>query len=214
MPTKLASDKVSFTISTRFLKNKLLLIVLGAVIVLGGGFYWFMDTPQYSMWQLKTAIAKHDSELAMKYFNVDKMVDNVWPKMTSALMTEAQKADDTFGIMGLLLGSGMVDNMKPMIKEQLRTSLKESLSGSTQSDQTANTDENASIFVTDPQAWNKIKLVSKSGKSYIDIPGDADSNSGDLKLILTRASEGRYWQFTDMEVADWNTLFSGSQNAL
>ncbi|MFA5967168.1 MAG: DUF2939 domain-containing protein [Patescibacteria group bacterium] len=211
MLTKSSPDKVSFTISTRFLRNKILLIALGAVVVLGAGSYWFIGTPQYSMWQLKTAIAKHDSELAMKYFNIDKMVDNVWPKMTSALMAEAQKSDDTFGIMGLLLGSGMVDNMKPTIKEQLRTSLKESLSGSKQSDQTTNTNENVSIFDTDPQAWDKIKLISKSGKSYINIPGDVDGNNNDLKLILTRASDGRYWQFTDMEVDDWNKLFNPAQ---
>lgn len=180
---------------------------------MGGGFYWFIGTPQYSMWQLKTAVAKHDSELAMKYFNIDKMVDNMWPKMTSALMTEAQKSDDTFGIMGLLLGSGIVDNMKPMIKEQLRTNLKETLSDSKPSDSTANAEDNASIFITDPKEWSKIKLVSKDGKNYINIPADPDANNSDLKLILTKASDGRYWQVTDMEVDDWGKLLSGSQNA-
>ncbi|MBU1092071.1 DUF2939 domain-containing protein [Patescibacteria group bacterium] len=211
MFTKSSPDKVSFTISTRFLKNKLLLIVLGAVIVLGGGFYWFMGTPQYSMWQLKTAIAKHDSELAMKYFNVDKMVDNVWPKMTSALMTEAQQSDDTLGFMGILLGSGIVDNMKPMIKEQLKTSLENTFSGNQQGNQTTNTEVSVSIFDTDPKAWDKMKLISKGGRSYINIPKDVNGSDTDMKLVLTQASDGRYWQFSDIEVADWNTIFSGSQ---
>jgi hypothetical protein len=201
---------VTFTIPTGLLKNKVLLGSLGAVIILASGTYWFLGTPQYSMWRFKTAVTKHDGESAMRYFNIDKTVDNVWPKMTSALLAEAQKSDDTFGFMGLLLGSGMVDNMKPMIKEQLRTGLKDTFSGKPPSDQATTAEESTNIFGTDPKAWNKIKLISKGGKSYINVPKEVSGNSTDLRLILTKASDGRYWQITDMEMdGDWSTIFAG-----
>lgn len=92
-----------------FLKHKWFLGGVVAVIVLAGGTYWFTGTSQYSMWQLKQAAIHKDADKAMQFINIDKLMDNVWPRFTSAMMSEATKTEDPFGMLGAMLGSGLIE---------------------------------------------------------------------------------------------------------
>ena len=202
MKKKTLPSHLSIKIPLSFLKHKWFLYGGIAVVVLAGGVYWFLGTPQYSMWQFKQAATHQDADKAMKFINIDKLMDSIWPKVSSAMMTEASKTEDPFGMLGAILGSGLIENMKPMIKEQITTGIKDLVSGKSVSENPD--DENS--FIISREDMDKLKLKSSQGKVYILAPAEVTGDV-EMKYILTRAEDGRYWQITDLD-ADWSKLFN------
>jgi hypothetical protein len=129
-------------------------------------------------------------------------MDSIWPKVSSAMMTEASKTEDPFGMLGAMLGSGLIEGMKPMIKEQITTGIKDLVSGKSASENPD--DENS--FIISREDMDKLKLQSSQGRVYILAPAEVTGDV-EMKYILTRAEDGRYWQITDLD-ADWSKLFS------
>lgn len=193
---------LSIKVPLGFLNHKWFLYSAVAVLVLAGGTYWFLGTPQYSMWQFKQATIRQDADKAMKFINIDKLMDSIWPKVSSAMMTEATKTEDPFGMLGAMLGSGLIESMKPMIKEQINTGLKDLVSGKSASENP----EEDNGFIIAREDLDKLKLKSSKGKVYILAPAEVTGDV-EMKYILTRAEDGRYWQITDLD-ADWSKLFS------
>jgi len=205
MKRKSLPSHISVKIPLGFIKHKWFLYGAAAVVILGAGAYWFIGTPQYSVWQMKQAAINHDADKAMRFINVDKLMDNVWPKFTSAMMAEASKTDDPFGMLGMMLGSGLIENMKPMLKEQLITGIKDSITGTLNSGDSGG--EASSLPIT-KEDLSKFKLETSQGKTYLVAPAET-ADEVEMRYVLTRAEDGRYWQITDLD-ADWSKLFSNN----
>ncbi len=206
MKNKSLPSHVSIKIPLSFLKHRWFLYGAIAVIVLAGGTYWALGTPQYSMWQLKQAALHQDADKAMRFINIDKLMDNIWPKFKSAMMAEATKQEDPFGMIGVMLGSGLIDGMQPTLKEELTKGIKNSISGKSDTEG----GETQDSFISSKEDIKKIRLETSQGKVYVVIPAEVAEEDSDLKFIVTRAEDGRYWQITDME-ADWSNLFDSKQ---
>jgi len=200
-------NHISVKVPLGFLKHKWFLGGVIAVIVLAGGVYWFTGTPQYSMWQLKQAIVHRDADKAMQFIDFDKIVDNVFPKFTQAMMSEIEKTDDPWVSLGLTLGTAFMQNMKPMLKEQWMTGFKDTIAGKSDSE---NPDEESDFMVA-LEDINKLKLKSSQGKIYILAPAEV-ADDVEMHFIITRSDAGRFWQITDLDT-DWDALFSDFQNA-
>lgn len=202
MKKQILPSHLSIKVPLGFLKHKWFLYGGIAVVILVSGTYWFVGTPAYSMWQFKQAATHQDADKAMKFINIDKLMDSIWPKVSSAMMTEASKTEDPFGVLGAMLGSGLIEGMKPMIKEQITTGIKDLVSGKSASENPD--DENG--FIISREDMDKLKLKSGQGKVYILAPAEVTGDV-EMKYILTRAEDGRYWQITDLD-ADWSKLFN------
>ena len=185
-----------------FLKHRWFIYGAVAVVVLASGVYWALGTPRYSMWQLKQAILHEDVDKAMRFINVDKLMDNVWPKFKSAMLTEATKQEDPFGMIGAMLGAGLIDNMQPVLKEELVKGIEKTISG--QSDTEDGESENS--FIAHKEDLNKIWLEISQGKVYVVVPAEVADEGQEVKFVVTKADDGRYWQITDLE-ADLPSLF-------
>jgi len=185
------------------LKNRWIMGALITMLIVAISFYYFVGTPQYSMWQLKQAAIHKDADKAMQFINIDKLMDNVWPRFTSAMMSEATKTEDPFEMLGAMLGSGLIENMKPILKEQLITSIKDTITGKSDSE---NPEEESSLIVS-REDMNKLKLKTSQGKTYILAPAEV---TGDIEMryIITRSTTGRFWQITDLEIDNWDKLFN------
>lgn len=171
------------------IKNKKILfssIIAFLIIVLGSSYYWFLGTPQYSMMKLKSAIESHDADKAMTYIDIDAIFDSLWAKMQSKALSELEKSKDTedgFAAFGATLGMSFLENMKPGIKEMIKTTFKDSIASS------------------DPKEAEKQKLrttlthdfkFKRNGNSATVEAGD------NVKLILKQGDK-RIWRIVGIE---------------
>ncbi len=200
---KLSSNHFIIKVPLGILKSRWVIGTLVTISIVAIGFYYFVGTPQYSMWQLKQAAIHQDTDKAMRFINIDKLIDNVWPKFTSAMMTEAAKQEDPFGMLGTMLGLGLIENMKPMLKEQIISGIKGTITGEFDSE---NPDEESSFIVVQENI-NKLKLKTDQGKTYILVPAEA-TDDVEMRYIITRSTAGRFWQITDLEIDNWDELFN------
>lgn len=200
---KFSSNHFIIKVPLGILKNRWIIGTLVTILIVAIGFYYFVGTPQYSMWQLKQATIHQDTDKAMRFINIDKLIDNVWPKFTSAMMTEATKQEDPFGMLGTMLGLGLIENMKPMLKEQIISGIKGTITGESDSE---NPDEESSLIVS-REDMNKLKLKTSQGKTYILAPAEVTGDM-EMRYIITRSTTGRFWQITDLEIDNWDKLFN------
>ena len=118
------------------MKFKQWLIALAVVLVLivagVGGYYYWTTTPQYALLQIKKAYATHDTDLALKYIDVDSIFDNVWTQVEANLAQEtASSTGDSWSQLGTMMAEGMVENMKPALEAEVRSQIVDSVKTST-----------------------------------------------------------------------------------
>src|ERR1700677_3984542 len=101
-----------------------LVLVVGAI---GGGYYyWWIGTPQYSLLQLKDAVSRGDSTTALSYFNTDAIFNNLWTQVEAqASVDEAQASQSggALGTLGAMIGQGLLESIKPEVKQKFVQSL-------------------------------------------------------------------------------------------
>ncbi|HVZ11360.1 MAG TPA: hypothetical protein VG941_03040 [Candidatus Paceibacterota bacterium] len=179
----------------KLLKNKFVLIGIGAVILLIavglGGYYWWTGTPEYSLGQLKKAMDTHNPELGLKYVDTDAVFESFWTEFKDKITSEAlTQPKDGFEAFGTLLGLQLVENMKPTIKKQMEDGIKGWFS--TDQKTTEQNAENKTINLKS-EIQNKNIKIKKDGKTvYIELPDD-------IKIILTRKAGERYWVISGIQ---------------
>jgi hypothetical protein len=102
-------------------------ILLVLVIALGTGYLFIKETPRYSLYWFKKAILDRDAENALKYLDIDSIVDNMVKDMSSGNDKEkAQPKDPSKGSMKNI-GKDVIMQNLPTIKTQLREQLKSAI---------------------------------------------------------------------------------------
>ena len=113
---------------TSLFTPKFAIAALVVLLACGGiGWYWWTTTPQYALSQIRKAYETHNTDLALKYIDVDKIFDNLWASIEAKMAQQVASTDNGFAAFGALLGQTMVQNMKPTSKENLRTQLLDSI---------------------------------------------------------------------------------------
>jgi len=185
------------------LNKKIVFIGIGVIVllgVIGGGYYWWTGTPEYSINQIKKAIETHNSELGLKYIDTDAIFENLWTDMKSELMKETEKAEG-FEAFGMMLGVQLAESMKPVLKEQFRQGIESWFSAPTEGEpeETTSTKKASGLSTI----WQKDLEIKKQGDSaHIELPDN-------VKVVLTQKEGERYWVVS--EIKGFTDFFGGEE---
>lgn len=175
--------------------NKRLAVILsglGVFLVIASIIVWQIvkASPQYSIYQLYQAIDQHDYEKFKQYVDVEGISNNIIDKALTSTTEESKKDtsnNDPFYQLGYSLGLGLVNSMKPQLKETMITGIKKAVEdGSFKKDY-----KPKSI----PDIFSVIE-VKKTGKVADVI---IKSQGKDNLKIKMRDMNG-YWQIFDMDL--------------
>lgn len=101
------------------MKRKIYIAVSGIIIILTMGFLYARSTPHYSLYMLKRAIELGNPDQAMKYINIDSIVDNLGGNLFGT--SEGGVGSEIRGKFSL---KGMVIDALPGIKDSIRSSVR------------------------------------------------------------------------------------------
>jgi hypothetical protein len=117
----------------RFARKQWLIGIAAVIVVIlaAAGAYWYWTTtPQYALYEIKKAYATHDSNLALKFIDTDSVFDNLWAQVQTRLDAQMAKSDG-FAALGTMIGEGIVERMKPTLKEDVRNRIIDSVKTAT-----------------------------------------------------------------------------------
>jgi hypothetical protein len=169
--------------------KKILLGVIALGLVAGGGYYWWIGTPEYSLMQLRSGIEQHNAETVFHYVDIDQIFDNLWSEMTATLVSDLQGSGDGASAFGSALGMGLVQSMKPALKDALKTGIENAL----KEDEWKNETESSSSVLNKLQSQN-YSLNKNNGRTALEFENG-------VKFVLTQTDD-RYWQVTEIEGLD------------
>ncbi|MBA4391098.1 MAG: hypothetical protein C0399_09185 [Syntrophus sp. (in: bacteria)] len=111
-------------------KKKLILLssVLVALIVFGvAGFLSIHNTPRYSLYWFKKAILEHNAESALKYLDIDSIVDNmvkdIFDKPEQQKVTSKNQPETSMKSIGKDIVMQNLPTMKKQLREQLESAI-------------------------------------------------------------------------------------------
>lgn len=188
------------------LNKKFVFIGIGVIIllgVIGGGYYWWTGTPEYSINQIKKAIETHNPELGLKYIDTDAIFENLWTDMKSELMKETEKAEG-FEAFGMMLGVQLAESMKPAFKEQVKQGVESWFSVSTEEKPTETTSTKENLELGTIWQQKELKIKKQGSSAYIELPDD-------IKIVFTKKEGKRYWVISKIEGFAKNSFSEESQ---
>ena len=101
------------------MRRTILFVVTIIIALLASGFFYVRSVPHYSLYMLKRAIENHEPDEALKYINIDSIVDNLGRdflgKDSGGNSQESGKNPSL---------KGMVTDALPGIKESIRSSFR------------------------------------------------------------------------------------------
>jgi hypothetical protein len=163
-------------------------LFLCALITIGGiGYYSIKETPRYSLYWFKKAILDHDAESALRYLDIDSIVDNMMKDMSGEedkdrARQKAQPESPTKNI-----GRDIIRQNLPAIKEQLREQLESAIVS--YNDRTVLDNlSNASVFGLRITMEGDVALVKIWGKNKVAFKM-AKSPEGQWKIISLNLKE-------------------------
>jgi len=165
----------------------LLLLLIAAT----GAYHWWKGTPEYSMRQLSHAVQQKDVTAADAYIDYDSIFDSLWSQVTAEATSQlGENQNDPFSSFGTIIGLGLLENMKPTLKQQMRTSIEKSIEGTE--------DATSTDATTTEQTF-----VSLAKRNYSIVKGDKIYISLDngIKLILKQQPD-RHWMISEIEGLD------------
>jgi len=169
-----------------------IIIIVVVAIAGAGGYYWWKGTPTYSMHQLAKAIQDKNVEAAEIYIDYDSIFDSLWQQVTAEANAQLTKnnQDDPFASLGTVIGLGILNEMKPALKEDLRTTIEAGIRGDESSTSTEATTTNQSLLSLKSGNYS----IVKGNETYIPLDNG-------VKLIL-RQSPDRHWMISEIEGLD------------
>lgn len=115
----------------KIMNKKLTLFLLGLVLVLSviviAAWQVIKVSPQYSIYQIYQATDQHDYDKFRKYVDVESISNNVVDKALSSAINKSKQDTsnkDSFYQLGYNIGLGLVSAMKPQLKKEVVSSIK------------------------------------------------------------------------------------------
>jgi hypothetical protein len=105
---------------------KKIMFLLFILIAAGGLLYYVQGAPQYSFYKFQKAIKNHDADEALKYVDLDYIIDNAAQKAEEETFKKDVPSDPwtaTGNAMGKALFMMMLPSLKQNMKSQLKTAI-------------------------------------------------------------------------------------------
>jgi hypothetical protein len=100
------------------MKRKVYIAALAIIVFLAVGFFYVRSTPHYSLYMLKKAIEKHDPDEALKYIDIDSIVDNLGRNFIGKNEKDGSRKSSL---------KGMVFDALPGLKGSIRSSIRQAI---------------------------------------------------------------------------------------
>jgi hypothetical protein len=110
------------------------------------------DTPRRSLSELRTALLNHDADTAMRYIDVDSVVNGM---VRDIFLKYEAKADDPFAILGLKVGKEVAAAVLPSVKAVARWQVRSA--------------------ITSDDQWGYFDDIRKASVWYLRIRVDGDT---------------------------------------
>ena len=92
-----------------------LLVVLLALVGVGGYYYW-TTTPEYSLQKILTALEEHDVDTFEKHVDIENFVESAIDQFMLQTLSETTDPEKSgLESLGNLLGAGLMELMKPKL---------------------------------------------------------------------------------------------------
>jgi hypothetical protein len=104
------------------MRRKVFIAATVIIALLAIGFFYVRSTPHYSLYMLKRAIENHNPDEALKYINIDSIVDNL-----SMDLFGKNEGDGNQEVSKKPSLKMMVADALPGIKESIRSSFREAI---------------------------------------------------------------------------------------
>jgi hypothetical protein len=160
------------------IRNAALLLPLFAALLLAG--CTTAGSPRRSLDDLRSALLAHDAERAVRYIDVDSIVDCM---ARDVFEKYEKKADDPLALAGLLVGRQAAALVMPAIKEVIRKELREAIASSGESGYFHDI-RRASVWYLNIEVTGDTAMVTPKGKS-------------DIAFRMARTKEG-YWRIVEI----------------
>ena len=98
--------------------KKLGIILVIFTVILTGAYIYIKGTPQYSLYQLRTAIEDHDPDKASLYLDIDSIVDNLMSDFINE--QDKKRPENEWEAMGQNFAKGLMTMMLPTLKETMK----------------------------------------------------------------------------------------------
>jgi hypothetical protein len=153
----------------------LLMLTLVATGCTAGG------SPRRSLSELRTALVNHDADAALRYVDVDSIVEGMVKDLF--LEYEVKASDDPMAALGLKAGKRVADAMMPAVREMARHQVR--------------------MAITSDDQWGYFKEIRKASVWYLNIREDGDTaivepkGKSDFRFRMTKTTEGR-WRIVEI----------------
>ncbi len=175
-------------------KIVLFILVLFVLIVAAGIACIFVrETPRYSLYWFKRAILEHDAENAIKYLDIDSIVDNMVKDMSSEGDKERVQPKGQSESSMKNIGKDIIMQNLPTIKVQLREQLKSAITSYNNRTALDNLNK-ASVFGLNITMEGDTALVKIRGKD-------------NTAFKMARSSEG-HWRIIAFNLKELTALNS------
>jgi hypothetical protein len=156
------------------------LILLLLVIFLVSGGCTLSNSPRRSLSELRTALLNHDADTALRYIDVDSVVEGV---VRDIFLKYEAKADDPLAMLGLQVGKEVAHAVMPGLRAIARRQVR------------------AAIMSDDE--WGYFKDIRKASVWYLTITVDGDraivvpKGKSTMSFRMARTDEG-YWRIVEI----------------
>jgi hypothetical protein len=166
-------------------------IFFALAAVLGAGYIFIRETPRYSLYWFKKAILERDAESALKYLDIDNIVDNMVKDMPGEEEKEKTQSKNRSEGPMKNIGKDIIMQNLPAIKVQLREQLKSAII-SYSNKTTLDNLNNASVFGLQISMEGNDALVKIRGKDKV-------------AFKMAKSSEG-YWRIIALNLKELTAL--------
>jgi multidrug efflux pump subunit AcrA (membrane-fusion protein) len=162
------------------LRKKSSLLILLLLCVLAATGCTLANTPRRSLSELRTALLNHDADAALRYVDVDSIVENM---VRDIFLKYEAKSDDPLALLGIEAGRQVAKALMPGVKELAKNRVK--------------------AAITSPDEGGYFEYVKKGSVWYVDIAADGDTalvkprGKSDISFRMKRMADG-HWQIVQI----------------
>jgi hypothetical protein len=155
------------------------LVLLLLIFTVSGG-CTSSDSPRRSLSELRTALLNHDADTALRYIDVDSVVEGV---VRDIFLKYESKADNPVAMLGLQAGKEVAHAVMPGLRAIARRQVR------------------AAIMSDDE--WGYFKDIRKASVWYLNITVDGDraivvpKGKSTISFRMARTDEG-YWRIVEI----------------
>jgi hypothetical protein len=202
--------------------NKMIIGVLVVLGLAGAGYNYWLQTPEYSLLQIKEAIDTKDRYLFEKHVDLDRIVSQAVGSFLEFSLSESNANNgESMNQLGEQLGAGILKSMTPLATSLLKDFIADQFEEESVSDSTDREKSAASnLFSIDSQqreslknslASAKKKYLTKEGKdSFLGIEITNSKSSERIVAEFRLQKKDNYWVVS--EISNLEELFTQLQN--